>query len=159
MTSFSHTYGLSYTLSYACNNYGPRQDVEKMIPRMLHAIFHQEKLPIYGKGEERRSWLFVEDHVEAIWQIVTRGPAKEHYLIGGGVECSNLELVYFLIELLAKRGIVDFQEVVKRISFVENRLGHDFRYAVDNSKIEKELGWKPKTSFAEGLVKTVEWYQ
>lgn len=158
VTSFSHTYGLSYTLSYACNNYGPRQHVEKMIPRMLSFIFTKERLPIYGKGEQRRTWLFVEDHIEAIWQILTKARSKEHYLIGGGHECSNLELVHFLIDCLAKMERVDSEEVKERIAFVPDRLGHDFRYAIDSSKIEKELGWKARTSFFDGICKTIDWY-
>lgn len=153
--SFAQTYGLSTTLSHCGNNYGPCQHPEKFIPLMIKNCLKKEPLPVYGKGANVREWLYVEDHVEAIWRIVQFGKKGEVYNIGGEDEKSNLELLYLLIDLMKEELPRDYESLIQ---FVQDRPGHDFRYALDTTKIRKELGWAPKVSLKEGLRKTVRWY-
>ncbi len=153
--AFAHTYQLSTTISHCSNNYGPHQYPEKLIPLMLERCLAGEPLPIYGKGDNVREWIYVDDHVDAIWRILEEGKKGEIYDIGGQTELSNLELVYRLIDVLAKERGRDPDVYRSLICFVEDRKGHDFRYAIDGSKMRKELGWIPTTSFEEGLVQTI----
>lgn len=153
--AFANTYHLSTTISHCSNNYGPGQNNEKLIPHMIERLISKKPLPIYGKGANIRDWLYVEDHVEAIWSIIQSGKRGETYDIGGGSELSNLEMVHLLIELFSKVSETDSAEYLSLIQFIEDRPGHDFRYAIDPSKIQQELGWIPKTSLREGLLKTI----
>jgi dTDP-glucose 4,6-dehydratase len=156
--AYGKTYGLSTTLSHCSNNYGPCQHREKLIPRMITLALAGKPLPIYGKGTNIRDWLFVDDHAEAIALILDQGRKGETYDIGGGVEKSNLELVKLLLELLAEETGVPAYRYLDLISQVPDRPGHDFRYAIDSTKIDAELGWNPSTSLPIGLRKTIRWY-
>ncbi len=153
--AFAQTYGLSTTISHCSNNYGPGQYPEKLIPLMIQKCLRKEPLPIYGKGDNVRDWLYVDDHVEAIWAILENGISGETYDIGGGTELSNLDLVHRLIDVLAKQKGESSQKYRALIHFVSDRPGHDFRYSIDSTKIRKAFGWIPKTPFQEGLEKTV----
>ena len=156
--AYYHTYGLPVLLSNCSNNYGPAQHREKLVPLMIQNIINQKSLPVYGKGKNIRDWLYVEDHVEAIDIILRKGKIGETYAIGGNNELKNIDIVFKLI------GITD--RLLKRpegtskslITFVTDRLGHDFRYAIDASKIKQTLGWEPKTSFEVGLEETIKYY-
>ena len=156
--AYFHTYGVPVVLSNCSNNYGPGQHTEKLIPLMIQNIANQKALPIYGKGENIRDWLYVEDHAEAIDLILHQGQIGETYTIGGSNEQRNIDIVYQLIEITDR--ILGRKEgsSIKLISFVTDRLGHDFRYAIDASKIKKDLEWEAKTSFEKGLEKTVRSY-
>ena len=156
--AYFHTYGLPVVLSNCSNNYGPSQHTEKLIPLMIQNIINQKPLPVYGKGENIRDWLYVEDHAEAIDLILHQGKPGETYAIGGNNEQKNIDIVYQLIEItdrLLERPEGTSKELVR---FVTDRLGHDFRYAIDASKIKRELGWESKTPFKEGLEQTVRSY-
>ena len=156
--AYGETYGLPYILSNCSNNYGPGQHLEKLIPTVISSILHQRPIPIYGTGANVRDWLYVEDHVSAIDTILHHGKVGETYCIGGDSELSNLQLAYLLIDEV-DRQLGNTPGISKRlISFVEDRKGHDFRYAIDHSKLTKELGWEPETSLQEGLSMTVSWY-
>ena len=144
---------MNTTISNCSNNYGPRQHREKLIPKTITNILSDKKVPVYGTGANVRDWLFVDDHCEAIWQIITRGASGETYNVGGDCEMSNVEMVHVLCMLLGK----NFDDVVE---FVEDRKGHDFRYAIDYSKLTRELGWTPNvTNISEGLQKTIDFYK
>ena len=156
--AYHHTYGLPVLISNCSNNYGPSQHVEKLIPLMIKNIINNKPLPIYGKGENIRDWLFVEDHVEAIDLILHKGEIGSTYNIGGNNEYKNIDIVYKLIEFTDHFLGRPERTSEKLVSFVPDRLGHDFRYAIDATKIKNELGWTPKTSFDEGLKKTIEYY-
>ena len=156
--AYGETYGLPYILSNCSNNYGPGQHLEKLIPTVISSILHQRPIPIYGTGANVRDWLYVEDHVSAIDTILHHGKVGETYCIGGDSELSNLQLAYLLVDEV-DRQLGNTPGISKRlISLVEDRKGHDFRYAIDHSKLTKELGWEPKTSLQEGLSMTVSWY-
>lgn len=156
--SYAKTYGLHVTLSHASNNYGPCQFPEKFIPLMLSRCLEGKPLPVYGRGENVRDWLFVEDHAEAVWQILHRGTKGEVYNIGGQSEKKNLDLLHLIIDALAQKLEKDPAEYHRLITFVEDRPGHDFRYALDSSKMESEIGWKPQHHLTAGLEKTIEYY-
>ena len=156
--SYYHTYGLPVLISNCSNNYGPSQHIEKLIPLMIKNIINNKPLPIYGKGENIRDWLYVEDHVEAIDLILHRGEMGSTYNIGGNNEYKNIDIVYKLIEFTDHFLGRPERTSEKLVSFVTDRLGHDFRYAIDSTKIKNELGWTAKTSFDEGLKKTIEYY-
>ena len=156
--AYGETYGLPYILSNCSNNYGPGQHLEKLIPTVISSILHQRPIPIYGTGANVRDWLYVEDHVSAIDTILHHGKVGETYCIGGDSELSNLQLAYLLIDEV-DRQLGNTPGISKRlISFLEDRKGHDFRYAIDHSKLTMELGWEPETSLQEGLSMTVSWY-
>jgi len=156
--AYFHTYGLPVVLSNCSNNYGPGQHPEKLIPLMIKNILAQKPLPVYGTGDNIRDWLYVEDHAEAIDLILHKGTIGETYAIGGNNEMKNLDLVHYLIEQLDQKLKRPKGNSLKLIEFVIDRLGHDYRYAIDASKIEKELGWKAFTSFENGMDKTLEFY-
>lgn len=156
--AYFHTYGLPVLVSNCSNNYGPGQHTEKLIPLMIQNLIAQKPLPVYGKGENIRDWLYVEDHAQAIDLILHQGKLGETYAIGGNNEKQNIELVRLLISLLDKKLNRPEGASLSLLTFVKDRLGHDYRYAIDTAKIERELGWKPTTSFEEGMEKTVDFY-
>ncbi len=156
--AYCHTYGLPVKISNCSNNYGSHQFPEKLIPLMIHNIVEKKPLPLYGKGDNVRDWLWVEDHVNAIDKIFTDGKIGESYNIGGLNEWTNIELVTYLCKLLDEKLGRETGESEKLITFVKDRAGHDKRYAIDASKVEKDLGWRPSITFEEGLSKTVDWY-
>lgn len=149
--SYLKTFGLSATISRCSNNYGPNQDQTKLIPKFISLLLAGAKVPLYARGENVRDWIFVEDHIDAIDLILQKGEIGKTYNIGGDCELKNIEIVK---KLLALTGRDD-----SYIEFIADRPGHDFRYAIDNTEIEKELGWKPKYNFATGLTKTFEFYR
>lgn len=148
--AFHKTFGLNANITRCSNNYGPRQYPEKIIPFFINKIQMRQKLPIYGNGQNVRDWLHVEDHCAAIEMVLDHGESGETYNIGGGFEVSNLNLAKMLLEI--------FEIPFDQISFVQDRKGHDFRYSVDWSKIQKALGYKPRKEFASNLTSTVDWY-
>ncbi|MBU1203217.1 dTDP-glucose 4,6-dehydratase [Patescibacteria group bacterium] len=149
--AYHATYGLPITISNCSNNYGPYQHVEKFIPLFITNLLQNKKVPLYGEGKNIRDWLYVEDHCRAIDLIMHRGKIGETYLVGGDSEKRNIDIAKLLVSKLGKD-----ESMIER---VEDRLGHDYRYAIDFSKIKKELGWQPTVSFDEGLDKTIEWYK
>lgn len=156
--AYHHTYGLPVKLSNCSNNYGSYQFPEKLLPLMINNIKHERPLPVYGKGENIRDWLWVEDHCSAIDTIFHKGKLGETYNIGGLNEWTNIALVRKLCEIMDQKLDRPEGASAKLITFVQDRAGHDKRYAIDASKIEKDLGWKPSITFEEGLSKTVDWY-
>ena len=157
--AYAHTYGLPITLSNCSNNYGPYHFPEKLIPLMILNALEGKSLPVYGKGDQVRDWLYVRDHCRAIWTIMEKGKRGDTYLVGGRSEIPNLQVVHTICDLLDE--MVDPLPSGSRrelVSFVKDRPGHDFRYAIDFSKLEGELAWTPEESFDSGLKKTIEWY-
>lgn len=156
--AYYHTYGLPVVLSNCSNNYGPDQYPEKLIPLFIQNIIQEKSLPVYGDGQHVRDWLFVKDHVDAIDLIFQKGKQGETYNIGGNNEIKNLDIVHQLIAIADKYLGRAAGHSQKLIAYVTDRLGHDYRYAIDASKIKNELGWEPKTSFELGIDQTVYWY-
>lgn len=156
--AYHHTFGLPIVISNCSNNYGPNQFPEKLIPLMINNIINKKPLPVYGKGENIRDWLYVIDHARAIDTIFHKGKNGETYNIGGNNEWKNIDLVYILCKIMDNKLGRDTGESEKLISFVKDRAGHDLRYAIDSSKLQKELGWSPSLKFDEGFEITVEWY-
>lgn len=156
--AFFHTYNLPVTISNCSNNYGPRQNKEKLIPLMLSNILKGEKLPVYGDGKNIRDWIFVDDHNEGIWDIIEKAELGETYNLGGNNEIRNIELVNTLCEKVAEKKEVNPETFKSLITYVTDRKGHDYRYAIDNSKAKDELNWVPRTSFEKGIEKTINWY-
>jgi dTDP-glucose 4,6-dehydratase len=148
--AFHHTYGLPAIITNCSNNYGPRQYPEKLIPVIIKQALNNKKIPIYGNGMNVRDWLYVKDHCEALYLVLTKGTIGDKYNIGGNAERTNLTVVLSILYLLNKSESL--------IEYVEDRKGHDYRYAIDSSHIEQILGWSPTVSFEEGLRKTVDWY-
>jgi dTDP-glucose 4,6-dehydratase len=158
VNAFYHTYKLPVKLSNCSNNYGSHHFPEKLIPLMIHNIMENKPLPVYGKGENIRDWLWVEDHARAIDTIFHKGKVGESYNVGGLNEWTNIDLVKYLCQLMDKKLGRTLGSSEKLITFVADRAGHDLRYAIDATKLETELGWKPSITFEEGLEKTVDWY-
>ena len=156
--AFFHTYGLPVKMSNCSNNYGSHHFPEKLIPLVINNIVNKKPLPIYGKGDNIRDWLWVEDHARAIDVIFHNGKIGESYNVGGLNEWTNIDLVRHLCKILDQKLNRESGENEQLITFVKDRAGHDARYAIDASKLEKELGWKPSIQFEEGLEKTVDWY-
>lgn len=156
--AYFYTYGLPITLSNCTNNYGPYQFPEKLLPLMISNIRDGKNLPVYGEGKNIRDWIYVEDHNRAVWQIVNSGIAGEKYNIGGENEWQNIKLLHKVIELTSKELGKNPEEVEKTVIHVKDRPGHDARYAIDCSKIKKELGWERKMTFEQGLLLTIKWY-
>ncbi len=163
------TYGLPVVITNCSNNYGPYQFPEKLIPLMILNAIEGKKLPVYGRGDQIRDWLYVEDHAEALFTVLTKGKVGETYNIGGNNEKRNIEIVTTICEILdevipinnnasIQQSSLHIQHYKELIMFVEDRPGHDRRYAIDASKIKHELGWTPKETFDSGIRKTVEWY-
>jgi dTDP-glucose 4,6-dehydratase len=156
--AYNHTFGLRTVVSNCSNNYGSHQFPEKLIPLMIHNILNEKPLPVYGKGENIRDWLWVEDHASAIDMIFHKGKSGSTYNIGGNNEWKNIDLVYTLCDLMDEKLGRNQGSSRNLITFVSDRPGHDMRYAIDSSFIKKELGWEPSVTFKEGLLKTVDWY-
>ena len=156
--AYFYTYGLPVKITNCSNNYGPYQFPEKLIPLMILNAIKGKALPVYGKGENIRDWLYVEDHCEAIWTVIKKGQLGETYNIGGNSEWKNIDIVHKICEILAKELNRDPYEFEKLITFIKDRPGHDLRYAIDSTKIKKELHWQPQETFKTGLRKTVRWY-
>lgn len=156
--AFYHTYGLPVKISNCSNNYGPFHFPEKLIPLSINNIIHNKPLPIYGKGENIRDWLYVEDHARAIDVIFHNGKIGETYNIGGHNEWKNIDLIKELCKQMDHKLNRAPGTSEKLISFVKDRAGHDMRYAIDASKLKTELGWEPSLQFEEGLSKTIDWY-
>ena len=158
VSAFNNSYGLPTLISRCSNNYGPYHFPEKLIPLMINNIINGKQLPVYGKGENVRDWLYVEDHAKAIDSIFHHGKAGEVYNIGGNNEWKNIDLVNYLCKLMDQKLKRKAGESAKLITFVKDRAGHDLRYAIDASKLKREIGWEPLVTFEEGLEKTVDWY-
>lgn len=157
--AFHHTYGLPVLTTNCSNNYGAFQFPEKLIPLMIHNALAGKPLPVYGDGQNVRDWIHVTDHCDAVRQVLARGRIGETYNIGGRSEMKNIDVVHTLCDALdAARPRIDGSSYRSLITFVNDRPGHDRRYAIDNAKIERELSWIPRESFATGLAKTVQWY-
>lgn len=159
--AWQRTFGLPAIVTNCSNNYGPYHFPEKLIPLMIINAMTGKLLPVYGDGTHIRDWLYVDDHVRALYQVVTRGRVGETYNIGGNTQCANIDVVEMLCVLLEElatdkpSGVIFYRDL---ITFVEDRPGHDVRYAIDTSKIQRELGWRPQETFASGLRKTVRWF-
>ena len=149
--AYYHTHGLPITISNSCNNYGPYQFPEKIIPLFITHLIEGRKIPVYGKGQNVRQWIHVEDHCGAIDLILRNGKIGETYCVGGETEISNIDLAKLILH---EMGLSE-----EFIEFVEDRKGHDFRYSLDYSKISKELKWRPRTAFEIGIKRTIRWYQ
>ncbi len=157
--AFRETYGLPVLLTNCSNNYGPRQFPEKLIPLVILNALDGKQLPIYGKGENVRDWLYVEDHAKALWLINTKGVPGETYNIGGHNEKRNIDVVRKICALLDElRPRADHRSYAEQIVFVKDRPGHDLRYAIDPAKLMGELGWRPRHTFDTGIRATVQWY-
>ena len=154
--SYRRTFGLDLTISHAANNYGTNQHEEKLIPKMVTRCINGDALTIYGSGENIRDWLFVRDHTEAIYAIITKGKRGEVYNVGGENELTNLTVIDQIINTVAEISGSDPSIYRSQIAYVQDRPGHDFRYAMDISKIKSELGWQPRMDFKEGLKRSIE---
>ncbi len=156
--AYNHTFGLPVVISNCSNNYGPNQFPEKLIPLAINNIKNNKPIPVYGKGENIRDWLYVEDHASAIDLIFHKGKTGETYNIGGNNEWKNIDLIMLLCKIMDKKLSRPAGTSEKLITYVKDRPGHDQRYAIDSTKIQRELGWSPIPEFADGLERTVEWY-
>lgn len=156
--AYFHTFHMPVVLSNCSNNYGPYQFPEKLVPLFIHNIRNNKPLPVYGKGENVRDWLYVEDHAIAIDLIFHKGREGETYNIGGNNEWQNIKLIQKLIEIVDLKLGRSAGESLKLITYVKDRAGHDLRYAIDATKIKEELGWEPTVKFTEGFESTVDWY-
>ena len=156
--AFHNSFGLPVIISRCSNNYGPNHFPEKLIPLMIHNIIHNKPLPVYGKGENVRDWLYVEDHATAIDVIFHKGKPGEVYNIGGNNEWKNIDLVRVLCGIMDQKLGRQKGASEKLITYVKDRQGHDLRYAIDSSKLQRELGWGPSVDFPTGLEKTVDWF-
>jgi dTDP-glucose 4,6-dehydratase len=156
--AYHHTYGLPVVISNCSNNYGSHQFPEKLLPLMINNIIHSKPLPVYGKGDNVRDWLWVEDHAKAIDVVFHQGKLGETYNIGGFNEWKNIDIVMLLCSIMDRKLGRAPGESANLITYVKDRAGHDKRYAIDATKINAELGWKPSLQFEEGLEKTIDWY-
>ena len=151
VTAFGNTYGLPILLTNCSNNYGPRQNKEKLIPKTINNILEGKKIPVYAQGQNIRDWIYVEDHCQAILEVFDKGKVGEKYNIGGECEVANIDLVKTIIRLMGASEDL--------IEFVDDRPGHDLRYAIDNAKIVETINWHPSHTLEEGLLKTINWYK
>ena len=156
--AFANTYGLPILISNCSNNYGPNQFPEKLIPLFINNIVHNKSLPVYGNGENVRDWLYVADHTSAIDIIFHKGKLGETYNIGGSCEWKNIDLIKLIIKIVDRLLGRKKNTSLSLIKYVEDRAGHDLRYAIDSSKLKDELGWEPSLQLKEGIEKTVTWY-
>jgi len=156
--AYHHTYGLSTVITNCSNNYGPYQFPEKLIPVVIQSVLTRKAIPVYGDGMNVRDWLYVRDHAEALWTVLTRGKLGETYNIGGHNEWANINIVKLICDLIDEMKPEVGGDSRKLITFVKDRLGHDRRYAIDATKIQKELGWVPAHKFEQGIRETVRWY-
>ena len=151
VTAFGNTYGLPILITNCSNNYGPRQNKEKLIPKTINNILQGKKIPVYAQGQNIRDWIYVEDHCRAILEVWYGGGVGQKYNIGGECEVANIDLVKTIIRLMGASEDL--------IEFVDDRPGHDLRYAIDNAKIKNTVGFKPQHTLEEGLLKTINWYK
>ncbi|THB79754.1 MAG: dTDP-glucose 4,6-dehydratase [Desulfobulbaceae bacterium] len=160
VSAYFHTYGLPAIITNCSNNYGPYQFPEKLIPLIFHNSLGGKELPVYGDGKNVRDWLYVEDHCEAILEVIEKGTTGRSYNIGGNNEKQNIEVVHTICDLLdSKVGQLPNQQPRRSlVRYVTDRLGHDRRYAIDASRIKNELGWQPRMSFEKGIEQTIDWY-
>ncbi len=156
--AYHRTYGLPVTITNCSNNYGPHQFPEKLVPLMILNAVEGKPLPVYGEGKNVRDWLYVTDHCEAIMHVVEHGKKGETYNIGGNCEKTNIDVVLAICDAVAEKTGKDSAEFRRLITYVQDRPGHDFRYAIDTTKIEDNLGWSPSETFDSGLSNTVDWY-
>jgi dTDP-glucose 4,6-dehydratase len=156
--AYHHTYGLPTVITNCSNNYGPYQFPEKLIPVVIQSVLARKAVPVYGDGMNVRDWLYVQDHAEALWAVLTGGRVGETYNIGGHNEWANLHIVQLICDLIDEMAPQLGGGSRKLITFVTDRLGHDRRYAIDATKIQKELGWLPAHKFEQGIRETVRWY-
>lgn len=156
--AYGTTYGISTCISNCSNNYGPYQYPEKLIPLMILNCLSGKQLPVYGKGTNVRDWLYVDDHAKALWMLLQNGQKGETYNIGGNEEWRNIDLIHVIIKELALVTEKTPEEYTRLITYIKDRLGHDFRYAIDSSKMQREIGWVPSHTFQEGIKKTIAWY-
>ncbi len=156
--AYGNTYGLPFVVSNCSNNYGPFQFPEKLLPLFISNIVNEKPLPVYGKGENIRDWLWVEDHCRAIDEIYHRGKNGETYNIGGWNEWQNIDLIKLMCKLMDEKLEREAGSAESLITYVTDRPGHDLRYAIDSTKLANELGWRPSLTFEEGLAKTIDWY-
>jgi dTDP-glucose 4,6-dehydratase len=156
--AYHHTYGLDTVITNCSNNYGPRQFPEKLIPVVIGKVAARQSIPVYGDGLNVRDWLYVTDHAQALWQALTRGRSGETYCIGGGNEWANLRIVELICDLVDELAPQLGGNSRRLITFVKDRPGHDRRYAIDATKMERELGWQPAHAFESGIRETVQWY-
>ncbi len=154
--SYIRTYGINAVISNCCNNYGPFQFPEKLIPKMISNIFNNKPLPIYAKGKNSREWIHVKDHCEALLMLYLKGKSGENYNIGSGLNLKNIDLVNKIMKICKQHGIKIGKN--SKVKFVKDRPGHDFRYALNSKKISKKLNWRAKTKIDQGLKETVKWY-
>ena len=154
--AYVRTYKINAVISNCCNNYGPNQFPEKLIPKLIYNIINNKPLPIYGKGKNSREWMHVQDHCEALLLILLKGKTGESYNIGSGVNIKNIDIAKKLLKIIKNKYIKKNNKT--KIKFVKDRPGHDFRYALDNKKILRKLGWKAKISLNKGLLDTFNWY-
>ncbi|MDD4557227.1 MAG: dTDP-glucose 4,6-dehydratase [Alphaproteobacteria bacterium] len=157
--AYHHTYGMNVTTSNCSNNYGPKQHPEKLIPKIIQNCLNEKAIPIYGDGKNIRDWLYVLDHCKAIDLVFHKGKSGETYNIGGRNERNNLQIVHSICEILDRKSPrANGKPYTDLITFVQDRAGHDRRYAIDATKLEQELGWKADENFETGIVKTIDWY-
>ncbi|HXD01525.1 MAG TPA: dTDP-glucose 4,6-dehydratase [Verrucomicrobiae bacterium] len=156
--AYHHTYGMETVITNCSNNYGPFQFPEKLIPVVIQSVMARKPVPVYGDGMNVRDWLYVRDHAEALWQVLTRGKTAETYNIGGHNEWANIRIVELICDLIDELSPKSGGDSRKLITFVKDRPGHDRRYAIDAGKIQKELGWVPAHTFETGIRETVQWY-
>jgi dTDP-glucose 4,6-dehydratase len=156
--AYHHTYGLPAVVTNCSNNYGPYQFPEKLIPVVIESVLQRRSIPVYGDGMNVRDWLYVRDHAEALWQVLTHGKDGETYNIGGNNEWPNIRIVELICDLIDELAPTVAGKSRKLITFVKDRPGHDRRYAIDATKIARELGWKPAYTFERGIRETVQWY-
>jgi dTDP-glucose 4,6-dehydratase len=156
--AYHRTFGIPIVISNCSNNYGSHQFPEKLIPLFIHNICNEKPLPVYGKGENVRDWLWVVDHAVAIDLIFHKGKVGDTYTIGGNNEWKNIDLIHLMCQILDKKLGREQGHSAGLITYVKDRAGHDFRYAIDSSKLMRELGWTPSVSFEQGLEKTIDWY-
>ncbi len=156
--AYHHTYGMNVTTSNCSNNYGPKQHREKLIPKIIENCLAGRPIPIYGKGDNIRDWLYVLDHCKAIDLVYHNGKSGETYNVGGRNEHTNMQIVNKICEILDKKKPREDGKYSELITFVEDRAGHDKRYAIDATKLENELGWRADENFETGIIKTIEWY-
>jgi dTDP-glucose 4,6-dehydratase len=156
--AYHHTYGLPTVITNCSNNYGPYQFPEKLIPVVIQSVLARKPVPVYGDGMNVRDWLYVRDHAEALWQVLNRGQVGDTYNIGGHNEWANLRIVELICDLIDELAPHAGGNSRKLITFVKDRPGHDRRYAIDATKIQKDLGWVPAHKFEQGIRETVQWY-
>ena len=156
INSYIRTYKIPAVISNCCNNYGPFQFPEKLIPKIISNIINNKELPIYGKGKNSREWIYVKDHCEALFRLYLKGKIGENYNVGTNKNLSNIDLVKKILKIFIKNKYNIGKKV--KIKFVKDRPGHDYRYALNSQKILKKLKWKPKTNFNKGLIDTINWY-